>query len=124
MKRGNKTFLLLSILILLSVVLFTYSAVLHADSAGKEAASNVTTVKSVAKMKDDSKVKLEGHIIKKLASEHFLFKDATGRIEIEIDDEDFGGIIVKPEIKIRIIGEVDRDSTSTTIDVDYLEVVE
>ena len=64
MKRGNKTFLLLSILILLSVVLFTYSAVLHADSAGKEAASNVTTVKSVAKMKDDSKVKLEGYISK------------------------------------------------------------
>ena len=103
--------------------LFVYSTVLQADSIDKGVISNVATVKSVAEMKDDSKVKLEGYIIKKLGSEHFLFKDATGRIEIEIDDEDLGKIMIKPEIKIRIIGEVDKDSASTTIDVDYLEVV-
>jgi len=107
----------------LLALLFVCSTMLQADSVREGVVGNVSTVKSVAGMKDDSKVKLEGYIIKKLASEHFLFKDATGSIEIEIDDEDFGKIIVKPKTKIRIIGEVDKDSTSTTIDVDYLEVV-
>jgi uncharacterized protein (TIGR00156 family) len=75
-------------------------------------------------MNDDEKIILEGYMIKQVKSEHYLFKDKSGEIEIEVDDEDFRGVKVTPEIKIRIIGEVDKDWSSTTIDVDHIELVQ
>ena len=72
---------------------------------------------------DDTNVTLEGYLVKKTKEEHYLFKDDTGEIEIEIDDEDFRGQQVAPQTKVRIIGEVDRDKNTITIDADYLEVL-
>jgi uncharacterized protein (TIGR00156 family) len=53
-----------------------------------------------------------------------MFKDGTGEIEVEIDDEDFRGAKITPETKVRLVGEVDKDWTSTTVDVDLVEVVQ
>jgi len=94
-----------------------------AEFIGPGSTSSVTTIKSIGDMKDDDKVTLEGYIVKEIRSGHFTFKDSTGEIEIEIDNEDFRGIKVTPKTKIRIIGEIDKNWTSTTIDVDYVEIV-
>jgi len=110
----------LSILILAS----SFSVVAFAGFSGPGSTTNVATVKSIEKMNDDEKIILEGYMIKQVKSEHYLFKDKSGEIEIEVDDEDFRGVKVTPEIKIRIIGEVDKDWSSTTIDVDHMELVE
>jgi len=83
----------------------------------------LTTVDSAMGMRDDADVILEGHIIKVIRPEHFLFRDGTGEIEVEIDDEDSRGVTLTPAAKIRIIGEVDRELNSVTIDVDHVEAV-
>ncbi|MCK5829273.1 MAG: NirD/YgiW/YdeI family stress tolerance protein [Methylococcales bacterium] len=109
----------------LSTLLFAlaFSTGAYAEFVGPGATSSLTTVKSIGSMKDDDKITLEGFIIKETRSEHYTFKDSTGEIEVEIDNKDFRGLKVTPKTKIRIVGEVDKDWTSTTVDADYLEIV-
>jgi len=109
---------------IISVILvLALSTVAYAAFVGPGATAALKSVDSVKSMQDDDKVALEGYLIKEIRSEHYIFKDATGEIEVEIDDEDFRGVKVTPETKVRLVGEVDKDRTSTTIDVDYVEVV-
>jgi uncharacterized protein (TIGR00156 family) len=95
-----------------------------AGFSGPGAVSAASTVKAVADMRDDTRVTLEGHLVKEIRPEHYMFKDGTGEIEVEIDDEDFRGAKITPETKVRLVGEVDKDWTSTTVDVDLVEVVQ
>jgi uncharacterized protein (TIGR00156 family) len=91
---------------------------------GPGSSSNLITVKTVDKMTDDEKVTLEGYIVKKASDEYYMFKDATGEIEVEIDDDVLKKVDITPGTKVRIVGEVDEDCPSTTIDVDHIEIIE
>jgi uncharacterized protein (TIGR00156 family) len=109
----------------ISVILLVlaFATVTYAGFTGPGATDTLKTVASVKSMQDDDKIILEGYLVKEIRSEHYIFKDATGEIEVEIDDEDFRGVKVTPETKVRLVGEVDKDRTSTTVDVDYVEAV-
>lgn len=67
---------------------------------------------------------VEGHLVKKLKNELYLFKDDSGEveIEIEIDDEDFRNIKISSDDKVRITAEVDIDWTTTSLEAEYLEL--
>ena len=68
-------------------------------------------------------VKVEAKPSGKPTTIHITFKDATGEIIIEIDDEDWNGNKVTPEDIIVINGEVDKDVNETTkIDVDTFTI--
>lgn len=95
-----------------------------AEFIGPGSAPSTVTVKSVSDMDDETVVTLEGYIVKKTKSEHYLFKDDSDEINVEIDDADFRGIKVTPKTKIRITGEIDKDWTSISIEVDHLELVD
>ena len=55
--------------------------------------------------------------------EHYLFRDATGEILVEIDDDLFMGRTVTPQTTIRIYGEVDKEAFERTkIDVKHFDI--
>lgn len=81
-----------------------------------------TTVAKALDMGDEAAVVLVGQIEKSLGNEKYQFKDATGTIVVEIDDEDWRGVNVKPEDTIIIRGEVDKELLKTEIDVDSVEL--
>jgi len=83
---------------------------------------DAVTVAEALQMKDDTAVVLNGQIEKSLGDEKYLFKDATGSITVEIDDEDWHGLDVTPESVVTIKGEVDKEMLSTEIDVDMVEL--
>ena len=85
--------------------------------------AEVTTVAQALKMKDDAKAVLRGNIIKQVGHEKYLFKDATGEIVIEIDDDDWGGVTVGPQDTVELIGEVDKDFNKIEFDVDIVKKV-
>ena len=88
---------------------------------GPSTSQNITSVKDALNAKDDTKVTLEGSIVKHLGGEHYLFKDATGEINIEIDHDDWNGVQVGPEDTVIIYGEVDHHRHKPTdIDVDRI----
>lgn len=66
-------------------------------------------VSEALKTSDDTPVKLVGRIEKSLGDEKYLFKDATGTITVEIDDDDWRGLTVTPNDEVVIEGEVDKD---------------
>ncbi len=68
----------------------------------------VVAVKDVQALRDDTRVTLEGNIVEQVGKEKYLFKDATGEIIIEIDNDDWNGVQVTPNDTVTIYGEVDQ----------------
>lgn len=77
-----------------------------------------SSVSEALKLNDDTPVVLVGQIEKSLGDEKYLFKDATGSVTIEIDNDDWRGVNVTPKDTIVIQGEIDKDFFKTEIDVD------
>ena len=85
---------------------------------------NLTTVAAAKKARDESYVTLTGNIVKQTKHEHYIFRDSTGEIEVEIDGDEWGGIKVVPETTDKIVGEVDKHMFSNTkIDAKRIEIV-
>ncbi|MDA3076396.1 NirD/YgiW/YdeI family stress tolerance protein [Campylobacter sp. JMF_04 NA10] len=80
----------------------------------------VVSVKEAKDLRDDTKVTLVGNIKKRLNNDDkYLFVDKSGAsITVDIDDDDWNGLVVSPDTKIRIVGEVDKDLVGVEIDVD------
>lgn len=82
----------------------------------------VKTVQEVMQLKDDTPVTLKGRIIERLGDERYTFKDATGTIVVDIDDEDWKGLEVTPEMDIIIEGEVDKKRSRIEVDADSIRL--
>jgi uncharacterized protein (TIGR00156 family) len=77
----------------------------------------IVTVEQAKGMRDDARVALKGKIIQRLSGEHYLFQDATGTIEVEIEHKRWRGQNIGPDDIVVIYGEVDREWTSVEIEV-------
>lgn len=82
------------------------------------------TVAEVAGLPDDTEVRLTGYIVKKLGDEKYEFRDDTGTVVVEIDDDDWKGIEVSPETRVEIAAEVDQEGQTTELDVDSIRLAE
>ncbi len=88
------------------------------------AASTPTTVKYALTLKDDSHVQLKGYVVKAIGDEKYEFRDQTGSITVDIDDELWGGKAISAKTPVTIIGEVDIDykpAKRVEIDVDQVK---
>lgn len=96
------------------------------DAAKPAAAAQVTTVKQAQSAADDTPAVLEGTITKRIGGEHYEFKDATGSIQVEIDNDDWPtGAGVSENTKVRLTGGVDHHKMKATdIDVDRVEILQ
>ncbi|MCL7463008.1 NirD/YgiW/YdeI family stress tolerance protein [Pseudomonas sp. NW5] len=72
---------------------------------------------------DDTPVVLEGRLLRQIRGEHYEFADDSGTIEVEIDHEDMPAQPIDQNSRVRLYGEVDRDLTSRSIDVDRVELL-
>jgi uncharacterized protein (TIGR00156 family) len=111
----------------LAMALFATSSAVAQFQAGDGAqgsgGSGGGTVMYAKSARDDSMVTLTGNIVARLSDDDFTFRDSTGEIRVEIDDEVWRGQKVKPDTMVRISGEVDRDLMKTKVDVHTLEIV-
>ncbi|MEO9348632.1 NirD/YgiW/YdeI family stress tolerance protein [Acinetobacter radioresistens] len=86
--------------------------------------AQVTTVKQALTAKDDTRVQLRGQVVKALGDEKYQFRDRTGTITADIDDELWQGKPISPTTTITLTGEVDIDYKPTKrveIDVDSVK---
>ena len=59
--------------------------------------------------------------LKELGDEKYLFKDASGTVTVEIDNEDWRGLNVTPQDTVILNGEIDKEMfKDTKIDVDSI----
>lgn len=90
------------------------------------AMSRAVTVEQALKAAKDMEVIIEGRIVNKLKHEHYTLQDATGTIEIELDDKYLPpGRQITEKTKVRIIGEIDTHRMKPNdIDVKRIEILE
>lgn len=77
-----------------------------------------STVAEVLKMNNNSYVSIQGNIIKRLSDDKYSFKDSTGTITVEIDDDKWGGVSAGTQDKLELVGEVEKKYNTTEVDVD------
>lgn len=82
-----------------------------------------TTVIKAKDLSDDTWVILTGKITKKIGDELYVFEDSTGGINVDIDHKRWRGQTVTPENTVRIEGKVDKEWTSTEIDVKQITII-
>lgn len=76
----------------------------HTAQQSRELAKDVKTAKKRA---DGAPVELKGSLIKKIGDEKYIFKDRTGKITVEIDDDLMQGRKLDKKQVVTLIGEVD-----------------
>lgn len=87
----------------------------------QEAAKNVVNVQQIAKLKDETGVTLTGQITKHIKSDHYEFKDTTGVIRLEIDDDLWRAAGLKVGDHVRAVGEVDTHRYKPT-DIEVVKI--
>ncbi len=84
-----------------------------------------SSVKDAHSMGDGAPVALKGKIEKSLGNEKYQFNDGADIIVIEIDDDEWEGIVVTPDNIIEIYGEIDKNIMSAPeVDVDKIVVIQ
>lgn len=83
----------------------------------------VRDVISALNASDEAQVELMGNIISSIGHDDYIFRDSTGDVTMEIDDNLWRGKVVTPETKVLIRGEVDKDWSEVTVDADSLQVI-
>ncbi|MBO4480227.1 MAG: NirD/YgiW/YdeI family stress tolerance protein [Alphaproteobacteria bacterium] len=77
----------------------------------------VMTIEQVRGLSDNTPVIMRGYLLRQNGENSYVFQDTTGTINLEIDEEDWGGLTVSPNDFIEVWGEVDKNGTSM-IEVD------
>lgn len=120
----KKILLAFFVLLLSCVGTSVFAAGGYINQGGFSGNSNATftSATNVKNLKNDTYVTLKGTIVSKIGNEKYLFKDNSGTIEVDIDDENWGGIKVGPVDTVIIQGEVDKDWNYVSIDVDTIQL--
>lgn len=85
---------------------------------------NINCAADVEKAYDDALAVLEGNIVEQVGKDRYIFKDASGTVLVKIKGRHFQGMSVTPKTRVRISGEVDKDTFERTkIDVKRLEII-
>ena len=80
----------------------------------------LVTTEQAKSMRDDADVMMRGNIVQNLGGEEYLFRDATGTITVEIDNEVWAGQTIAPADQVEIYGEIDKEWASTKVEVDRI----
>lgn len=94
-----------------------YAGNASAGPGGFTGPLNVVSAEHVKTLKDDTKVTLQGTIQSHIGGENYIFKDASGTIEVEIDDRRWAGQTISATDRVEIFGEIDKDWSTVKVDV-------
>jgi uncharacterized protein (TIGR00156 family) len=84
----------------------------------------LVTVAQALQLSDDAEVRMEGFIVKAVGDEKYEFRDDSGTMLVEIDDDDWRGLEVTPDVRVRIHGEIDKEWRDTQLDADGIQTAE
>ncbi|RPH30918.1 YgiW/YdeI family stress tolerance OB fold protein [Buttiauxella warmboldiae] len=82
-----------------------------------------TTAEKAKSLSDDTWVTLRGKIESRIGGDHYIFRDSSGTINVDIDAKRWNGQTITPQDNVEIQGEVDKDWNSVEIDVKQITKV-
>ncbi|MCR4917810.1 MAG: NirD/YgiW/YdeI family stress tolerance protein [Alphaproteobacteria bacterium] len=82
----------------------------------------VVSVEEVQNMPDNAPVVVRGYLVEQNGENSYMFRDGTGTINLEIEEEDWNGQTFVPTDFIEVWGEVDKNGMNVTeIDVSAMK---
>ena len=87
----------------------------------REGISAVSTVSEALKLNDNSYVTIRGTVVDRLSDDEYTFKDSTGTITVEIDNDKWFGHNYKVNEKLELTGEIEKDTDKTRLDVQKIK---
>lgn len=92
--------------------------------SGPSAVQLMTVKDLLDKGRDDQHARLQGRIVSHDGGDDYTFEDATGRISVEIDDDDFpAGQAVTAETRVELLGEFDKGLRKSEFEVDRMTLL-
>lgn len=110
-----KKFLLSALFALLT------ASMVHAG--GFNSQTTKTSIVDALKLPDDSYVTIQGNIVKKISSDKYTFKDSTGTMTVEIDNDKWGTLEATDKDLLELTGEIEKKFNSTHLDVDNVKKI-
>ena len=101
--------------------ILSFFSISNVLAAGFNGQTEKTSIAEALKRPDDSYIKIEGNIIKRLASDKYLFKDTSGTMTVEIDNEKWENIDVSEKDTLELSGEIERKFNSIHLDVETVK---
>ena len=85
----------------------------------------VVTVNQIPNMMDNQNVVMTGYIIEDLGDKMYVFQDSTGTIAVEIEPMLIQEMMITPNTKMKIKGELDKGDNDEidVIEVDYISAM-
>ncbi|MEQ1944909.1 NirD/YgiW/YdeI family stress tolerance protein [Mesorhizobium sp. VNQ89] len=117
-RSAAKMFLGISVALVMAT---SASAQFTGDSVGSSRVAK--TVEQAKSGRIGRDVSLTGHIVKHLHRDHYLFRDNTGEIRVEIEPILWRGRRVNPDMTVRLRGDVDRDFRGRYISVERMQIL-
>ncbi len=87
--------------------------------AGPSSVQTMTVKQLLAEGRDDQHATLQGNLVRHIGGDHYLLKDKTGEMQVEIDAEYFpAGPKITPGAMVELTGKFDKELVGTsTLDV-------
>jgi len=105
------------------LALLAIFSILGVFAAGFNGSTVGYSVAEALKRPDDSYITVKGNIIKRISSDKYLFKDATGTMTVEIDNEKWGNLDISETDILELSGEIEKKFNSTHLDVDTVKKI-
>lgn len=110
--------------ILLILCLFVSSGIVFANSANlKNVATPSLSIIEALNLPDNSYVSVQGHIVKKLTDDKYIFQDKTGTMTVEIDNDRWAGVSSITKNDLILTGEIEKKQSATCLDVESVQKV-
>lgn len=81
------------------------------------------TVEKAKTMSDDTRVTLRGNIEQRIGDDHYIFRDASGTMNVDIDHKRWNGQTITPKDTVELQGKIDKDWNSVELDVKQITKV-
>ncbi len=83
----------------------------------------VSKASEAGSWQDDQYIILQGNIVKQVGKDDFIFKDASGEIQVEVERKAWRGQDVSPSDEVKLYGEVDKSWNKTEVDIERVEKI-
>ena len=111
------------VLILSMAMILGFSSLALARFTGPSISGAKHSVSQIANLRVGSYVTLTGNIIAHQRGDYYTFRDSSGTIRVEIENDVWQGRDIGPETRVEILGEVDRSPSGRYIWVKSLSVL-
>ncbi|MCL1076181.1 NirD/YgiW/YdeI family stress tolerance protein [Shewanella dokdonensis] len=84
----------------------------------------VTSAHAAQGAKLDTQVALHGYLIKALGDQHYLFRDHSGELKVEIDNALWRNVAIKADTPLLLTGKVGNTRFGPEVEIEHLQVAD